>query len=444
MKLNNNQQYLLNSGGWWALYDGFTSAYLVAFALALGANNTVVGILGALPYIAILFSEIPGAMLLEHFSRLRIYSVASTLSRLMWLGMLLTPALFMSHPLAALILFFFLAKFGDYISDPAWTVLVADVVPAPTRGAFVARRTRLINIWGMIALVIGGFYLDLFAAHDLRGFITMFGIGICFGIATTLVTLRVKEPQYRDHNHHGFKEFFHLEGDFLRYVVFAFAFNFAFMLASPFFTAYILQDLGQPYIIFALSTALTNLTKIAVFKHVGKLSDKFGDKPVLLLSVLGTGLVPLVFLLTTPERIWLLWIGQILSGIVWAGYDVAIFNMFLDLTSEDKRAVQTATYSIATSIPLIIAPVLGGFIADNLVFGLAGIPLVFAISMVLRFLSPLLLLGIPEKRIKHEYPLREVLWHAIELHPSRGIQHRWHGVVQNVRKKGALFLGILR
>lgn len=442
--MNDNQRHVLNSGGWWALYDGFTSIYLVAFALALGANNTIVGVLGAVPYVAILLSEIPGAKLLERFKRLQIYGAASTVARLSWLGVILTPFLFMEHPLIALVLFYFLSKICDFLSDPAWVGLLADVVPEKVRGDFISRRIRLINIWGMVALVLGGWYLDMFSAPDMTGFTTMFALGIIFGLITTYVTTRVKEPAYADHDHHRFREFFHVEGDLKKYTIFTFAFNFAFMLASPFFTAYILEDLNQPYIIFAVSTALTNLTKILVFRHVGKLSDKFGDKPVLALSVFGTALVPLAFLFTTPERIWLLYPAQILSGIVWAGYDVAIFNMFLDLTTPERRAVQTATYSIITSVPLAVAPVLGGFIADNLVFGLAGIPLVFAISAVLRFLSPFLLLGIPERRIKHLYPLKEVLWHAFEIHPSRGLQHRWHGVVQNVRKRGALFLGILR
>jgi MFS family permease len=444
LKLDDNQRHVLNSGGWWALYDGLTSGYLIAFALALGASNTVVGVIGALPYLAAMFSEIPGAQLLEYFPRLRIYAVASTISRLSWLGVIAVPFIFIKAPLVAIIAFYFLSKFCDYIADPSWTVLVADVVPVKLRGEFISKRTRLINIFGMVALVAGGYYLDLFRAPSLTGFLTMFAVGIVFGICTTLVTLRVREPLYQYHDHHKFKEFFQLDGEFRKYVTFAFVFNFAFMLASPFFTAYILNNLGQPYIIYAISTALTNLTKILMFPHIGRLSDKFGDKPVLLLSVMGTALVPLVFLFTTPATLWLLWVGQILSGIVWAGYDVAIFNVFLNLTTPEKRAVQNATYAIITSVPLIVAPILGGFIADHLVFFLAGIPLVFFLSMIARLLSSFLLWGIPERRIKHEYPLREVLMNAFAFHPSHGLQQRWLGVVQTAKKKGLLFLSLIR
>lgn len=432
------------NGGWWGLYDGLTSGFLIAYALALGASNTIVGLMGAIPYIALMLSEIPGAKLLEHYTRVRIYSVAATLGRGGWSLLIIIPFLFPSHPLLAVLLVYFFCKFLEYLTDPAWTVLVADIVDNRIRGEFVAKRIRLISIAGMTALLVGGWYLDLFAPTDLRGFATTFAAGILFGLASTFVIARIKEPPYRDHDHHRFKEFFNVEGNFGKYTFFVFCFNFAFMLASPLFTAYILHDLGQSYLIYAISTALSSVCKILVYPHVGKLSDKYGDKPVLLLSVASTALVPLAFLFVTPERIWLLWFAQAVSGIAWAGYDVAIFNMFLNITDPSKRAVQTATYNLITNPPLIIAPIIGGYLADNVTLVLAGIPLVFAISCVLRFAASLLLFRIPELRAKHNYPLSEVLLHAIEIHPSRGLQQRWIGFVKGVKRRGTLFLGLVK
>ncbi len=444
MKINGSQKHILDSGGWWGMYDGLTAGYLIAYALALGASNTIVGVIGAIPFIAALLSEIPGAKLLERFSRLKIYRVSSTLARLGWIGIIVAPFVFTKAPLFAVVMFFFLIRCLDYLADPAWTTLLADVIPPKIRGEFIARRIKLIGIAGMISLIVGGWYLDLFISGDLFGFVTMFGIGVLCGLATTFVTTRVKEPPYQDHIHHGFREFFKIEGDFKKYTLFVFCFNFAFMLASPFFTAYILHDLGQSYTIFALSTAVATISKILVFTHMGKLSDKYGDKPVLLLSVMSTALVPFAFIFVTVDTLWLLWPAQILAGIAWAGYDVSIFNMFLSLTTPDKRAVQTATYNIVTSIPLVIAPIVGGWIADNIAIGLVGIPVIFLLSGGLRFLTSLLLIRIPENRVKHNYALSEVFLHTIEMHPSRGLQTRWVGLMRNVKRRGLLFTGLFR
>ena len=420
MNITRNERHLINSEGLWAFYDGLTTTFLVAFALVFDASNTVIGLFAALPYIAILLSEIPGARLLESFSRLKVYGFVSIIGRLMWIGIIFAPFIFPKSPLLFMVVFYFLNQFFEYAGDPAWTTLTADVVPVKRRGNFSARRQRRIGIAGLVAMILGGAYLDLFTIPDLRGFLTMFAIGAGFGILSVLAILRVKEPKYQDHKHHGFKEYFRLEGDFKKFTILVFLFNFAFMLASPLIAAYMLRELALPYSLFALAGALALLSKIAVYKHVGWLSDKVGDKPVLFLSLLGTAVVPFLFLFIHPQTLWLIWPTMLLNGIVWAGYDVAIFNMFLDLTTPDKRAVQNASYMIITSVPMIVAPILGGFIADNLTFVLAGIPLVFAISAIFRAVTSFMLLSIPERRIKHEYPFAEVLHKAFQVHPVRG------------------------
>ena len=69
MKLNKNHKIILANGALWALFNGLTSAYLIAYALALGASNAIIGLLGAMPYIATILTQITGATLVQHFKR---------------------------------------------------------------------------------------------------------------------------------------------------------------------------------------------------------------------------------------------------------------------------------------------------------------------------------------------------------------------------------------
>jgi hypothetical protein len=55
-----NKQILKLQGSLWASYNGLTAVFLIAYALALGASNTVIGLLGALPWLASLIAQIPG------------------------------------------------------------------------------------------------------------------------------------------------------------------------------------------------------------------------------------------------------------------------------------------------------------------------------------------------------------------------------------------------
>jgi len=210
------------------------------------------------------------------------------------------------------------------------------------------------------------------------------------------------------------------------------------MLASPFFTVYMLKTLEVSYMFFGIATAIATLAQIVSSHYVGKLTDKYGDKPIAILGHLGTVIIPLLFLFVTKQSLWLIVPVQILSGLVWSAADISRFNLLLALADSKKRAMQVAEYNLYCAIPLIIAPILGGWITENVTLILTGIPLVFVMSSMLRFLSTLLLFRIQEPRAKHEYPLVFVFREAMHFHPGRGIVHGIHVV-----KRVAAGLGLV-
>ncbi|MBS3125475.1 MFS transporter [Candidatus Woesearchaeota archaeon] len=413
-----NQTVLLGYSALWAAFDGLTSMYLVAFALELGASNIVVGLLGALPFLASMLTQIPGAQLIEHHSRKGIAVLFGCLNRLLWLPLLAAPFL-VKDPLTAIVVFFLLAKFAETTIDPSVTSLLADVVPPEKRGKFFSKRLTLIGLFGMAAMLAGGFLLKQIPGT--KGFAILFGSGAVLGLVGTSLLRKVQEPHYKDHEHHHIKEFFTLTGPLRRMVSFGVMFNFAYMLASPFFAVYILKNLGVSYWYYGIVTSIATAAQIASVGYMGKLTDTFGDKPVAILGHLGTALVPLVYLFITKETIWLLVPAQILSGVVWAAADLSRFNLYLDFSDPKRRAMQIAEINLYSSIPLVIGPLIGGYLSENVVFIMAGIPLVFLLSGVLRMLSALMLIGIPEPRSKHEYSAAYVFREVMQFHPNRGV-----------------------
>ncbi len=435
MKLSHDQKRLMQSGAIWALYEAFTAGFLIVYALALGASNTIVGILGALPYIATLLSEIPGAKLVEFFPRKTIFVITTGVSRFFWLLIILVPYLFTRQPLWFLGGFFLLLRSLEYLADPAWASWAADLVPDRIRGAFWGRRNMIVSFAGMIASVAAGAYLDLFPKESFFGFTTLFGAGIVVGLLATLTMAKAKEPEYRDHNHYRIKDFFRVDGQFRTFVWIMVAFNFAVMIASPFFTVYMLQNLKLSYTMFVIVGAIATVSRILAHPHFGYISDRFGDKPVALICMLGTAFVPLAFIFVTPSTLWLVVPAQILSGIVWAGAELSTWNLLLDLTDREKRAMQIAEYNLLNSIPMIVAPVIGGLIADNVQFILTGIPLVFLVAGVLRAASALLLTKIHEARTGKEHSVSEVFPHVITVHPFHGMERAVKIVVKRVREE---------
>lgn len=89
----------------------------------------------------------------------------------------------------------------------------------------------------------------------------------------------------------------------------------------------------------------------------GTLSDRFGRRPVILLSNLGLGLDFMMMALVNSLP--LLFIGRVISGITSASFSTA--NAYLaDVTPPEKRAQAFGMIGMAFGLGFIIAPFIGG------------------------------------------------------------------------------------
>lgn len=430
MKYNLNQKRFTLNGILWSIYDNLTIFFLTAFVLVLGATNEQIGLIAAIPYIAAVMTEIPGAKLMQYFSRKNITFVSFLTSRALWSLIAIAPLILQQSPTNFIIISYFIIKLTELISDPSRISLMADIVPAKIRGRYFGFRQTLINTFGPLAALIAGFYLDIYPKENLTGFLSMFAVGTLFGIASAIPIKKIKEPE-QINNHYHLKDFFTLKGEIRTLCYSMVFFNFSIMIASPFFTVYLLKNLEMNYIFFVITTSIAMVTKIISQQHIGKVCDKYGDKPVAIISTLMTSLIPLIYFFITPENTWLLIPAQIISGLAWAGVDLSIFNLVLDKTDLQRRSLDIAEYNTLTSIPMIIAPIIGGYLADNVNLIFTGIPLVFLIAFILRLTSSLTLFHIKETRIKKYYPIDQVFKHMIVLHPFKEIEHTFRAFRQN-------------
>ena len=94
---------------------------------------------------------------------------------------------------------------------------------------------------------------------------------------------------------------------------------------------------------------------------IGSLSDKYGRRPVLLLSLLGFGL-DYLFLAFSPT-IWFLFIGRTISGITGASFTTASAYI-ADVSDDSNRAQNFGMIGAAFGVGFIIGPMLGGFLGE--------------------------------------------------------------------------------
>lgn len=105
--------------------------------------------------------------------------------------------------------------------------------------------------------------------------------------------------------------------------------------------------------------ALYGLMQFLFSPVLGTLSDKYGRRPVLLLSLLFSGL-DYVIMALAPSLIWL-YVGRTLSGITGASFTAASAYI-ADVSPPEKRSQNFGLIGAAFGIGFILGPALGGLL----------------------------------------------------------------------------------
>lgn len=125
-----------------------------------------------------------------------------------------------------------------------------------------------------------------------------------------------------------------------------------------------------------------------VFSPVlGRLSDKYGRRPILLMSLLGTAIGFLVLGFATT--LWMLFVGRIVDGI--SGGNISTAQAYIaDVTTKENRAKGMGLIGAAFGLGFVFGPAIGGILSRwgvNVPFLFAG-GLAFANAILLYFTLP--------------------------------------------------------
>jgi DHA1 family tetracycline resistance protein-like MFS transporter len=130
---------------------------------------------------------------------------------------------------------------------------------------------------------------------------------------------------------------------------------------------------------------------------LGRLSDKYGRRPVLLVSLLGTCVGFLILGFATT--LWMLFLGRIIDGI--SGGNISTAQAYIaDVTTEENRAKGMGLIGAAFGLGFVFGPAIGGVLSRW------GINVPFLFAGALAFFNAVLLYFTLPETVTADHPAR--------------------------------------
>lgn len=378
-----------------------SNALLSGFALAWGANDFHLGLLGAIPFLAQLFQFV-GAYLVDRWADHRRIIVASLglTARSTWFLIALLPFLLSatSLPVLPLILVVFLLYQLAYCaSGPGWVAWMAVLVPERLRGRYLGRRNLVIELVGVLAALGAGAAIDAFrsAGRERAGFAVLQVLAGGAGVVCFLLMLRQPDPGH--HSPQPEIRWAYLlrplqDSRFRRLCVFNLYWCFGLNICLPFLNAHLLKNLGWDFKQLAVLGVITSVASVLMNPVWGRLADRRGCKSVLKLCTLGLMHVPLYYVFCPPNMTWPIYLSGIFYGVFMSGFNLAMFSLTLASLPVQVRAMGSAVLNAVTGPATFLSGALSGWVAQHLTtlhwragtFALVNYQLLFLSSILLR------------------------------------------------------------
>jgi MFS family permease len=439
--LNNS----IKEGAAYSAMDGITTTYTTPFALALGANDFIIGILNSAPNFFVTLSQLFAGKYIERMGSKNVAVSLSFLHRFIWFVIMFIPLLFYQDKLLLFIALIIVSSIVSNLALTAWSSWIGCLVPEKIRGSFFGKRSTIISMFNFLTTFGAGWILGL--ADGTSGFTIIFFLAFVLGMVSYSYLNRIPEVKYcivgkkKKLNVTEFVRDMRKYKNFKPFVRYMALVLFAASIASPFFTVYMLEVMGIGYTWYGIVIGMEILTKVIMLRYWGRLSDTLGDKTIMALCSVLISLYPFLFLFAmNPFHLILL---GIISGIGWSGFDLTSFNYLLDVTPKDKRPSYIANYKVYVGFAMFLGPLIGGllsqFLVNSTLIWLSGLQIVFFLSFVLRISATAY--GLPmikEVRAKREMPVTDVFVQAFVKYPIRGITHDIiyiHHKVEDMEKK---------
>jgi predicted MFS family arabinose efflux permease len=256
------------------------------------------------------------------------------------------------------------------------------------RGRYFASRNFIIGAAGMASTLLIGQIIT--HSGQPVGYQIALLIAFGLGISSTYSFSRLRDPRGTAEPQNissfalpGLLHDLAVQPGFLVLIGTSALWNFSVNVPGPFFTVYLVQNLGASAFMVGIISIASSLAALLVQRRLGTLADHWGARRMQLISGLLIPVVPVLWVFA--HAAWNVIIINLLSGALWGAFNLASFNYLLALIPEDKRARFSAIYQVVVMLSLSVGAAVGGVLVTNF-----GYPVIFWGSGIGRLVAALL------------------------------------------------------
>lgn len=438
------------------IFSNITGGVLLSnFLVELQATPVQIGLLASIPMLTNLLQPL-GAYWADCTTSRRLYGLwVYGISRLLWLLLAVAIIVFSWHPVqpqqlvVATLAVILATHVLGAIGSASWLSWLATLVPQRLRGRYFGFRNSTCSLTSFVTLPLLGIVVSGWTGGSIQGFGIVVTVGVIAGVISLGFQSRmtdvnpqayrpvtgkpfsinsatvapapensvteiipsgsIEESESKSSNlnstakllpetaHHSMLNNSHFRLFLLFFSVWGFGVN----LSGPFFNLYLLDNLALDLGWVTLYNAMGAGANLLMLLFWGKLADRIGNRPILLLDGVLVAVTPLLWLGTdaTSVSVWL-WFPllHLLGGGTMAAIDLCINNLQLAIAPVQHHTKYFAMTAAIGGVAGAMGALVGGWLAQ--LTDADGMTRLFALSSVLQLVAlvPLVWLQEPQRR----------------------------------------------
>lgn len=396
-----NHNFLVNiiDGAFFGWGVGFTS-YTTIIPLFVSTLTSSAMLIGLIPAIHNMGWQLPQLLLAKRISkmeRVRPYVIRATIhERLPIVGLgvvaLLLPLIGSKIALILTFVLLIWQGLGSGFTANAWQIMISKVIPGNILATFFGAQSAAANLFASLGAYLAGLLLvTLKPPFDFAS--CFFITGGLYLISWFFLSSTREQPRIIPSEQltpqplwHDIKRILKQDKSFTNFLISRFFSQFG-LMATAFYAVYAVNNLKVSSVQVGLMTSVLLITQVVMNPLLGRLSDKWSRKWVLVLGTLSAAASAI--LASVSENPELFYLVFVLTGVSATAFWTIGMTISLEFGDESQRPTYVGMANTLISPATILAPLLGGLLADSF-----GYPVTFITSAVLALISSLILIAL--------------------------------------------------